>query len=106
MSTKVGVLEFLQPIKRFGFISSILPSGEVVRFYLSPRNIVFVAPLAVLGVGCGVIFDVAPPKRPGDLPFATNVRIYEDELHALVASVQESQEVEVETVPLVEASYV
>ena len=51
----------------------------------------------VLGIGCGVIFDVTPPKRPGDLPFATNVSIYEDEIHALVAWAGASaQAVEVE----------
>jgi len=78
----VGLLDYFHLQKRFGFISSILASGDVLRLYLSPRNVVFVAPGTVVGIGCGVVFDVAPPKRAGDLPFAINVKIYEDEAAA------------------------
>ena len=81
-----GVVDFWQAKKRFGFVSSTLPSGEVRRYFLGSRQIKFIAPGTVLGIGCGVVFEPSAftPGKSGAMPPATNVRVHKDELSALI----------------------
>jgi hypothetical protein len=83
---QVGVLDCRQSKKRFGFVSAILPSGEVVRYFLGARQLKFISPGTVLGAGCGVLFEVDPQSLGlSSLPRIVNARIYESELKALIA---------------------
>jgi hypothetical protein len=83
----VGVIHFWHAKKRFGFINAQTRSGEINRYFLSPRNIQFFAGGVVIGVGCGVLFNVNPPRREGDYPFATDIEVYQDEAQAFAAGI-------------------
>ncbi len=85
----VGVVDKWHEQRSYGFITSKVPCEgglAFTRYFLSPRNIKFLSKDVVVGVGAGVLFNVNPSRRPGDLGFATDIEVYEDEAQAAAAN--------------------